>query len=68
MNNTTFGDESCGYYETVAGGAGAVSLFPYHNASQPIDIRCRSTDVVLNFSCFSGSKLGWKERCSHPHD
>ena len=27
MNNTTFGDESCGYYETVAGGAGAVSCF-----------------------------------------
>ena len=26
MNNTTFGDESCGYYETVAGGAGAVSI------------------------------------------
>ena len=25
MNNTTFGDEFCGYYETVAGGAGAVS-------------------------------------------
>ena len=24
MNNTTFGDESFGYYETVAGGAGAV--------------------------------------------
>lgn len=23
MNNTTFGDEGCGYYETVAGGAGA---------------------------------------------
>ncbi|ELT87012.1 hypothetical protein CAPTEDRAFT_176070 [Capitella teleta] len=23
MNNITFGDESCGYYETVAGGAGA---------------------------------------------
>lgn len=28
MNNTTFGDESCGYYETVAGGAGAVSWIP----------------------------------------
>ena len=27
MNNTTFGDESCGYYETVAGGAGAVSQY-----------------------------------------
>lgn len=25
MNNITFGDEGCGYYETVAGGAGAVS-------------------------------------------
>ena len=25
MNNTSFGDESFGYYETVAGGAGAVS-------------------------------------------
>ena len=25
MNNTTFGDEGFGYYETVAGGAGAVS-------------------------------------------
>ena len=26
MNNVTFGDENIGYYETVAGGAGAVSL------------------------------------------
>jgi len=25
MNNITFGDEGCGYYETVAGGSGAVS-------------------------------------------
>ena len=25
MNNITFGDETLGYYETVAGGAGAVS-------------------------------------------
>jgi len=27
MNNVTFGDENIGYYETVAGGAGAVSYF-----------------------------------------
>ena len=27
MNNVTFGDEGVGYYETVAGGAGAVSDF-----------------------------------------
>ena len=26
MSNITFGDESVGYYETVAGGAGAVSI------------------------------------------
>ena len=26
MNNITFGDERVGYYETVAGGAGAVSM------------------------------------------
>ena len=26
MNNTTFGDDDVGYYETVAGGAGAVGL------------------------------------------
>lgn len=25
MNNVTFGDGNSGYYETVAGGAGAVS-------------------------------------------
>ena len=25
MNNVTFGDEDFGYYETIAGGAGAVS-------------------------------------------
>ena len=25
MNNVTFGDDTVGYYETVAGGAGAVS-------------------------------------------
>ena len=25
MNNITFGDDTFGYYETVAGGAGAVS-------------------------------------------
>ena len=28
MNNVTFGDEYVGYYETVAGGAGAVSSLP----------------------------------------
>ena len=35
MNNTTFGDEGCGYYETVAGGAGAVSRRPYSYTDIP---------------------------------
>ena len=30
MNNVTFGDDNFGYYETVAGGAGAVSDTIYH--------------------------------------
>ena len=48
MNNTTFGDESCGYYETVAGGAGAVSnpnltsvienTSSTNSQSQPLDV------------------------------
>jgi len=29
MNSVTFGDEHVGYYETVAGGAGAVSFTSY---------------------------------------
>ena len=29
MNNVTFGDENVGYYETVAGGAGAVRVHQY---------------------------------------
>ena len=38
MNNTTFGDDSFGYYETVAGGAGAVScvVIPEHNYANNI--------------------------------
>lgn len=27
MNNITFGNDKLGYYETVAGGAGAVSIY-----------------------------------------
>lgn len=29
MNNITFGDDAFGHYETVAGGAGAVSIWTY---------------------------------------
>ena len=36
MNNITFGDETMGYYETVAGGSGAVKffLFQQHDCLQ----------------------------------
>lgn len=33
MNNITFGDDSLGYYETVAGGAGAVSRLRFNPCS-----------------------------------
>lgn len=47
MNNVTFGDERVGYYETVAGGAGAVrmslhsSLCKYVIYSRVINEHCR---------------------------
>ena len=36
MNNTTFGDEGCGYYETICGGSGAVShsIRPYEQTNK----------------------------------
>ena len=48
MNNITFGDAEVGYYETVAGGAGAVScvhrkFFFYRTSSFP-----RLHDLVLS--------------------
>jgi len=46
MNNVTFGDENVGYYETVAGGAGAVSVFTlsfFHRITE----RCRFIIKIL---------------------
>ena len=46
MNNTAFGDSNFGYYETVAGGAGAVSVFFRHNLifkAVLSDDKCEST-------------------------
>ncbi len=37
MNNVTFGDEDVGYYETVAGGAGAVSICTQCNVRQSLE-------------------------------
>ncbi|XP_065827960.1 5-oxoprolinase-like isoform X2 [Oscarella lobularis] len=42
MNNTTFGDESFGYYETVAGGAGAGSS--WHGRS---GVHCHMTNTRI---------------------
>ena len=41
MNNTTFGDKDVGYYETVAGGAGAVSF---------IKTTARGFPATINFT------------------
>ena len=49
MNNTTFGDEDLGYYETVAGGAGAVGSF-----SVSVSFLC-----VFNFAGVHGRHYVW---------
>ena len=54
MNNTTFGDDTFGYYETVAGGAGAVST---------------QSNVDMTYMCLCiGARLEWAEWCTHSHD
>ena len=67
MNNITFGDESVGYYETVAGGAGAVS-----NASVIKSSVVYCTYSSINFhECtyiVTGSWLEWKKWHSHTYD
>lgn len=51
MNNITFGDESVGYYETVAGGAGAVSVVLYYSISEVCDL-------VTLYQNFSSPSMG----------
>ena len=47
MNNITFGDESVGYYETVAGGAGAVNdPLTYNNHFLPSPMYCNLYRVL----------------------
>lgn len=48
MNNVTFGDENVGYYETVAGGAGAVS-------SRHLLLQCHISSSSGSCSGSSGS-------------
>jgi len=47
MNNITFGDDSVGYYETVAGGAGAVSYIIYNNICTHMHLRIHACIYVL---------------------
>lgn len=58
MNNITFGDESVGYYETVAGGAGAVS------DSYEYGIQCKSIASVYHV----GFWMEWTKWYSYTHD
>jgi hypothetical protein len=55
MNNITFGDETFGYYETVAGGAGAVRFFSlspnYKSLPSWVGVYCKALqDSVIRFS------------------
>ena len=50
MNNTTFGNDSFGYYETVAGGAGAVSE---HGRPLPFTLVLVMAGSLLQYRVFS---------------
>lgn len=57
MNNVTFGDESTGYYETVAGGAGAVSISttPY----TPLLLLLINSIYYISFTDSENSRHQW---------
>ena len=50
MNNFTFGDESMGYYETIAGGAGAGPTWHGAHATQ-----VHMTNTRITGKCFMPS-------------
>jgi 5-oxoprolinase (ATP-hydrolysing) len=47
MNNTTFGDDKMGYYETVAGGAGAGANFDGRSGIHTHMTNTRITDAEI---------------------
>ena len=47
MNNITFGNEKCGYYETVGGGAGAGPNWHGQHAVHTHMTNTRITDVEI---------------------
>jgi N-methylhydantoinase B/oxoprolinase/acetone carboxylase alpha subunit len=47
MNNVTFGDESFGYYETIAGGAGAGPTWHGRSGVHTHMTNTRITDVEI---------------------
>ena len=50
MNSVTFGDDKFGYYETVAGGAGAVSvLVRVHHAPWVVKVNGFSVSILCFF-------------------
>lgn len=46
MNNFTFGDNTMGYYETIAGGAGAG---PYFHGAHAVQCHMTNTRITGNF-------------------
>lgn len=55
MNNTTFGDEGCGYYETICGGSGAVSCVDCNRrqwalAENRSILMCISIDLIATWT------------------
>lgn len=62
MNNVTFGDESMGYYETVAGGSGKMMINKLYN-------NVINNEILFSFSsCRRRRNLEWTKWSSCSHD
>lgn len=62
MNNLVFGDETCGYYETIAGGAGAGNGFHGRSGVHTHMTNTRITDPEILENRFPVILREWKLR------
>ena len=60
MNNVTFGNSSCGYYETICGGSGAGPGFPGRSGVHTHMTNTRITDPeVRPHANLERARIGW---------
>jgi hypothetical protein len=65
MNNFTFGDSAMGYYETIAGGAGAGPTWHGRDGVHTHMTNTRITGEAARCACTPASTTNWK-KCTRP--